>query len=87
MGTEQADEVNAAVVPWLRAYGREEDYFLHIQYWDPHTMYTYPPDYAEQFVDQPVKRFPDEGTIREHRTQCHPHSAPFLYPHADTTAE
>jgi choline-sulfatase len=85
VGTEHADEVNAAAIPWLRAYGREEDYFLHIQYWDPHTMYTYPSEYAEQFADQPAKDFPDEETIREHQTQSHPHSASFLYPYADRT--
>ncbi len=85
VGTEHADEVNAAVIPWLRAYGREENYFLHIQYWDPHTMYTYPPEYAQQFADQPAKRFPNEQTIQEHRRDCHPHSASFLYPHADKT--
>lgn len=83
VGTENADEVNAAVVPWLKAHGREENYFLHVQYWDPHTLYTCPSEYADQFADQPVSAIPDEETLRQHRTQYHPHSASFLHPFAD----
>ena len=54
VGTENADEVNAAVLPWLKAHGREENYFLHIQYWDPHTLYTCPQAYVDQFADEHV---------------------------------
>ncbi|ULL15274.1 arylsulfatase [Paenibacillus sp. H1-7] len=78
-GNENADEVNAAVIPWLQRHGKEEDYFLHIQYWDPHTMYTYPPEYAEQWNGEPAKAFPDEETIRKHREDVFPRSASFLH--------
>jgi choline-sulfatase len=82
-GAENADEVNAAAIPWLKAHGKEEDYFLHIQYWDPHTMYTCPQEAIDQFSDQPVGDFPDEETLLRHRTQFHPHAASFLHPHSD----
>lgn len=78
-GNENADEVNAAVIPWLKQHGKEDNYFLHIQYWDPHTLYTYPKEYAEQWKDSPVKPFPDEATIQEHRKDSFPRSATFLH--------
>lgn len=78
-GNENADEVNAAVIPWLKAHGKEDDYFLHIQYWDPHTFYTYPVEYMEQWKDAPVKAFPDEATIASQQSQSFPRSAQFLH--------
>lgn len=78
-GTEDADEVNEAVLPWIKEHGAEDNYFLHIQYWDPHVAYTYPKEYKEQFVDDSVKAFPDEATIQEHRKDSHPRSAKFLH--------
>lgn len=78
-GTEDADEVNKAVLPWIKEHGAEENYFLHIQYWDPHAAYTYPKEYKEQFVDAPLSDFPDEQTIKKHREDSHPRSAKFLH--------
>ncbi|TBL80433.1 sulfatase [Paenibacillus thalictri] len=78
-GNEDADEVNAAVIPWLKAHGKEDNYFLHIQYWDPHTLYTYPKEYADQWNGTPVKAFPDEQTIAEHQHDSFPRSATFLH--------
>ncbi|WP_248926054.1 sulfatase [Paenibacillus hamazuiensis] len=78
-GNEDANEVNDAVIPWLKAHGKEDNYFLHIQYWDPHTLYTYPKEYADQWIGEPVKAFPDEETIQEHRKASFPRSATFLH--------
>lgn len=78
-GNENADEVNKAVIPWLKQHGTEEDYFLHIQYWDPHSFYTYPVEYMEQWKDSPVKAFPDEATIAAQQTDSFPRSAKFLH--------
>ncbi|MEK3723971.1 sulfatase family protein [Paenibacillus sp. FSL H8-0034] len=78
-GNEDAHEVNAAVLPWIREHGKDDNYFLHIQYWDPHSKYTYPKQYADQFADLPAPVFPDEATIQRHRQDCHPRSASFLH--------
>lgn len=78
-GTENADEVNDAVLPWIRNHGLEEDYFLHIQYWDPHGNYTYPKEYKEQFDnDNLAPSFPSEEVIKEQQKDNHPRSANFL---------
>ncbi|MFE5321931.1 sulfatase [Paenibacillus sp. NPDC056579] len=78
-GNENADEVNDAVIPWLKQHGKEDNYFLHIQYWDPHTFYTYPIEYMEQWKDTPVKPFPDEAAIASQQKDSFPRSATFLH--------
>ncbi|MBV6716367.1 sulfatase family protein [Paenibacillus chitinolyticus] len=78
-GNEDADEVNAAVIPWLKRHGKEEDYFLHVQYWDPHTLYTYPESYAAQWDESTAKAFPSEERIAEHQADRFPHSAVYLH--------
>ncbi|MCJ8013102.1 sulfatase-like hydrolase/transferase [Paenibacillus sp. KQZ6P-2] len=78
-GNENADEVNAAVIPWLRSHGKEDNYFLHIQYWDPHCYYTYPKSYMEQWQDSSVAAFPDEAQIAAQQKNTFPRSASFLH--------
>lgn len=74
-GNEDANEVNAHVIPWIEAHGHEDNYFLHIQYWDPHGFYTCPDEFSNQFVDQPAPAFPDEETIAAQQTDYFPRSA------------
>lgn len=74
-GNEDAHEVNAHVLPWIKANGMRENYFLHVQYWDPHGFYTCPDAYADQFAAQPSPAFPDEDTIGAQQKDCHPRSA------------
>lgn len=78
-GNEDADEVNAHVLPWIRAHGAEENYFLHVQYWDPHGFYTCPDAYAEQFAAEPAPDFPDEATIARQQSMYHPRSAAMFH--------
>ncbi|WP_407267858.1 hypothetical protein [Radiobacillus sp. PE A8.2] len=39
-GNENADKVIDKVIPWLEQHKDEDNYFLHIQLWDPHALYT-----------------------------------------------
>jgi len=66
-GFETADEVNAVVLPWLRDHADEDDYFLHIHYWDIHFPYRSPDmeKWMEHFKDEPAPEWPDEETIRD----------------------
>jgi arylsulfatase A-like enzyme len=43
-----ADEVNAAAIPWLKA-NRDRDFFLFLHYWDPHSLYKPPAKYRRLF--------------------------------------
>lgn len=74
-GMETADEVNPLALQWVRAHAREEDWFLHVNYWDPHTPYRTPMSYGEPFAHEP----PPTWITEEYREKCWrgygPHSA------------
>jgi choline-sulfatase len=82
-GNEDSDEVMEAVIPWLEKHGREENYFLHLQVWDPHRNYTMPTEYQEMFKDTPGPAWPDEKAIEKHQDNYAPFSALNLFPHGD----
>lgn len=79
-GNEDADEVNAAVLPWLEAHAEEEDYFLHVHYWDPHRHYTMPRSWADRFAKAPPPPWPDAAAIARHREIAGPFTASELFP-------
>ena len=43
-----ADEINAAAIPWLNA-NHDRDFFLFLHYWDPHSLYKPPAKYRRLF--------------------------------------
>ena len=65
-GSEQAEDVNALALDWLRERGREDNWFLHVHYWDVHSPYECPDEFIEAAADGPLPDFPDEQTIRRH---------------------
>jgi arylsulfatase A-like enzyme len=79
-GREDANEVNDAVLPWLEAHATEEDYFLHVHYWDPHRHYTMPPSWARRFANDPPPPWPDAAAIERHREIWGPFTPSELYP-------
>ena len=62
-GNENADEVYNAVLPWLKHYGAQDNYFLHVHFWDPHRNYTMPPEWADLFRDDDMPLWPDQALI------------------------
>ena len=83
-GNERADQVNAVVLPWIKAHA-QEDWFLHVQYWDPHRNYRCPPEYMDHFAGIPAKTFPDEATLqRQHSDLNGPFTPWGIYPWSRT---
>lgn len=80
MGAENADEVNAELLPWLHRHGAEDDYFLHVQYWDPHRNYTVGQEWIDLFAGEPLPEWPDEETIAAHQDNYGPFTASELFP-------
>jgi choline-sulfatase len=80
-GAETAQEVNAALLPWLRQNAQREDYLLHINYWDVHRCYKMDPAWAERFAGYPVAQaWPDEAAIRAHQEIEGPFTARRQFP-------
>jgi arylsulfatase A-like enzyme len=60
---------------WLEENAAEDDWFLHVNFWDPHTAYNTPMEYGNPFEDDPAPDWPDQETIEEHYASYGPHSA------------
>lgn len=54
MGRETADEVTALAEQWLQHNAAADDWFLHVNFWDPHTPYRTPLSYGEPFAADPL---------------------------------
>lgn len=74
-GLETADEVYAIAEDWLQRKGKEDDWFLHVHMWDPHTPYRAPASYGEPFADQPCPDWLTEEVRAAHWRGCGPHSS------------
>jgi arylsulfatase A-like enzyme len=80
-GAETAEEVNAALLPWLRQNARRDNYLLHINYWDVHRCYKMDPAWADRFAGHPVAQaWPDEAAIRAHQGIGGPFTARRQFP-------
>jgi len=74
-GGERADEVVPIALDWIDRHGREDDWFLHVNVWDPHTGYRTPEDYGNPFEGEPIPGWISEERINEHFNGFGPHSA------------
>lgn len=74
-GLETADEVYAIASDWLQRKGKEDNWFLHVHMWDPHTPYRAHPDYGEPFADAELPEWLTEDIRAKHWQAGGPHSA------------
>jgi choline-sulfatase len=74
-GMENADEMFAPAADWLRRRGTEDQWFLHLNLWDPHTPYDTPKEFGNPFADAPIGSWLTEEMIAKQRTSFGPHSA------------
>ncbi len=67
-GSERSNEVNEYLIPWLKKNCAEDNYFLHINYWDPHAPYRIKgiKKWIDMIKDTPAPAWPDEDTIKYH---------------------
>lgn len=65
-GKEDAHEINDLARPWLEAHAEEDQWFLHVNYWDPHTPYSTPDAYGNPFKDVPPASWYTEAIREEH---------------------
>lgn len=75
MGMERADMVEETAQDWLRRNGRDEDWLLHVQMWDPHTPYRTPDEYGDPFEGDPIPEWFTEEVRARLFERPGPHSA------------
>jgi arylsulfatase A-like enzyme len=74
-GSETADQVTGVALNWLDRCGRDDGWFLHLHFWDPHTPYRTPASFGDPFAGTPALTWIDEPTRQRHWHLPGPHSA------------
>lgn len=90
LGSEQADVVYEHVERWLDDNAARDEWFLHVNFWDPHTDYDTPEEYGNPFADEPAPDWLSEDRLREQYESYGPHSAQDVhggYMHGDDPPE
>ena len=74
-GMERADHISPIALDWLQRNAREDNWFLHVNYWDPHTPYRTPADFGNPFVNAPLPDWLTEEVRQRGWDGYGPHSA------------
>ncbi|WP_141334478.1 sulfatase [Paenibacillus sp. tmac-D7] len=86
-GMESAEEVTPAVLNWIEHNARKDDWFLYVNYWDPHTPYRAPEDFGNPFADDPLPAWITEDVLEAHKLKVGPHSASEINMYDNQTSE
>jgi arylsulfatase A-like enzyme len=74
-GLETADEIGEAALAWIERNRDRDDWFLHVNFWDPHTPYRTPAAEGDPFAGDPLPGWYDESVRAAHWAGFGPHSA------------
>ncbi len=74
-GQERAHEVTPVALKWMEDNAKKDNWFLHLNYWDPHTPYRTPTEYGNPFKNDPLPKWLTEEVRQKHWAGCGPHSA------------
>lgn len=75
-GMESAEVVQPVVDKWLAEHAASDHWFLHVNYWDPHTPYRAPAELGEPFAEDPLPAWlDDEAVLALHNRQTGPHTS------------
>ena len=74
-GLDNADEVYPFVQRWLQENGRRDNWFLHVNLWDPHTPYDTPASFGNPFAREPIEDWLTQAVLDGQNRSFGPHSA------------
>ena len=74
-GMESAEEVPPTALDWIMRNADQDNWFLQINYWDPHAPYREPEKFGNPFKDAPLPEWLTEDIVREHIKIAGPHGA------------
>ncbi|MEM9882538.1 MAG: sulfatase [Planctomycetota bacterium] len=87
-GMEDVVDVDPVLHKWLDDHAADDDWYLHVNFWDIHTPYRAPESYGEPFADSPLpERFTDPTVLEKHVARGGPHSAQDPGMYGDNNAE
>ncbi len=81
-GNERADEIIPWVLQWIDQNAHKDNWFLHVNFWDPHTPYRTPDDYGNPFEDIAAPAWHSDEILAENLNRYGSHCAavPVGYP-------
>ncbi|MBP8989991.1 MAG: sulfatase [Clostridia bacterium] len=84
-GMESAEAITPAALSWISKNAAEDNWFLHVNYWDAHTPYRAPESFKNPFSADPIPTWLTEEVFSEHHAMVGPHSAKELNMYDDKT--
>ncbi len=83
-GMESAEEVTPIVDRWMETNAANDNWYLHLNFWDPHTPYRVPMEYGEPFKNDPLPKWlDDEELIKRHNKITGPHGSMEIWMYTD----
>ena len=80
-GMDSAEQVTPYALDWIERNAARDNWFLHVNLWDPHTPYRTPPEYGNPFADDPLPAHLTEAMRQAAWGGFGPHSAQELPGH------
>jgi arylsulfatase A-like enzyme len=74
-GMESAEVVQPVVNKWMADNASKDNWYLHINYWDPHTPYRVPAHIKNQFENDPLPEWLSDEVIQQNNKKVGPHGA------------
>lgn len=74
-GSESAHEITPIALDWIERNGDRDNWYLHINLWDPHTPYRTPADFENPFQNDPLPSWITEEVLQGHLKLAGPHCA------------
>lgn len=84
-GQESGEEILPIALEWLDKNGSDDDWFLHINLWDPHTPYRAPESFGNPFAESPFLSWIDDDVLKLHLEHVGPHSINEINMYNDNT--
>ncbi|MCM0621362.1 sulfatase family protein [Nocardioides bruguierae] len=80
LNDEDGADINRVGLDWIRRHADEDDWYLHLTYWEPHTPYLADPSWTRKAAESgPVQEWPDAATIEAHQEVYGPRTARDLH--------
>lgn len=74
-GMESAEHVTPTALAWIAQHAQEDDWYLHVNYWDPHTPYRAPAEFGNPFEHEPLAAWLTPEAFERTLEHVGPHSA------------
>ena len=82
-GLDRADQVVPTAIDWIERNGGDDNWFLHVNVWDPHTPYRTPDEFGNPFENEPLPAWYTEAMRQRAWDGYGPHSPQEMFGHAD----